>query len=85
MTNNKTIPKFQNGTFWSFGLVNKKLAEIFFDRKNAKIMFTGHAYVKREEYKTKSEISWIEKETKRVQLVYRQGKYTWVKEGLGKK
>lgn len=73
MTNN-------NGTFWSFGLVNKRLAEIFFNRKNGKIKFTGHALVKKEDYKTKRETKWIEEETKRVKLSYHQGKYVWAKE-----
>ena len=40
---------------WSFGLVNNKLAEIFFERKRGKVVFLGHAYVKEPEYTTKKE------------------------------
>jgi len=72
-------------TFWSFGLVNRRLAEIFFNRNNGKVKFTGHAFVKKEDYKTKHEIKWIEEEIERVKLTCRQGKYAWVKEELGKR
>ena len=60
---------------WSFGLVNNKLAEIFFERKTGEVVFLGHAYVKEQEYTTKKEKKWIKKETARVRLAYRKGKY----------
>ena len=35
----------------------------------------GHAYVKKEEYKTKKEQKWIEQDTKQLRLTYYNGKY----------
>jgi hypothetical protein len=35
----------------------------------------GHCYVKKEDYKTKQEQKWIEEDTKRVKVVYRNKKY----------
>lgn len=69
---------------WSFGLVNSKLAEIFFERRGRTVKFDGHAYVKKSEYKLKTELKWIEEETKRVKLFYKNGKYTWRKNFGGK-
>lgn len=63
---------------WSFAIVNNRLAEIFFDErksKKEKINVWGHCYVKKEEYKTKQEQRWIEKDTKHVKVVYRNRKY----------
>lgn len=60
---------------WSFGIVNNKLAEIFFEGKKGKTVFLGHCYVKESEYKTKRERRWIKEDIARVKLVYRKGKY----------
>lgn len=60
---------------WSFGIVNNKLAEVFFQKSKGKIKFIGHCYVKEEEYKTKREREWIKKDTEKVRLVYRKGEY----------
>ncbi len=52
---------------WCFAILNGRLAEIFFERKEnekePKIM--GHCYVSASEYKTKREQKMIEKDTKR--------------------
>lgn len=61
--------------YWSFGLVNNRLAEVFFERQKDKIKFIGHAYVEESEYKTKKEKQWIEKDIAKVKLTYRKGKY----------
>ncbi len=61
---------------WSFAIINNRLAEVFFDRwKNGRVVFRGHCYVKRSEYKTKQEQKWIDRDTAKVRLVCRKGKY----------
>jgi len=63
------------GMDWCFAIVNGRLAEIFFERKNGKMEFLGHAYVKKSEYKTKKEKKWIKEDTEKFKLVYRKGIY----------
>lgn len=61
--------------FWSFGIVNNRLAEVFFERDKGKVRFLGHAYVEESEYKTKSEKRWMQEDTEKVRLTYRKGAY----------
>lgn len=64
---------------WCFAIVNNRLAEIYFDKKkNGKPKIWAHCYVKREEYETKQEQKWIEQDTQRVRVVYRNKKYKLV-------
>ena len=43
---------------WCFALVNNKLAEVYFERKkNGKVFFYGHCYVKESDYTTKKKNS----------------------------
>ncbi len=56
-------------SFWQFGLVNGKLAEVHFDNRKIR----GFCYVKASEYKTKQEKRWIVADTKELQLTYRKG------------
>ncbi len=66
--------------FWSFAIVNNKLAEIYFDRdKNGNQKITNHCYVKKEDYKTKHEQKMIETDIKRIKVVYRKGEYKVIK------
>jgi hypothetical protein len=61
---------------WSFAIINNKLAEIYFERKkNGNVKFIGHCYVKREEYKTKKEQNYIDKDIVCTKLLYRKGDY----------
>ena len=62
---------------WSFALINGRLAEIFFEREESKKepKVIGHCYVSADEYKTKYEQKWIERDTKRYQLSYRNKTY----------
>ena len=60
---------------WCFAKVNSKLAEIYFEKKRGKTKFLGHCYVKKSEYKTKRELAWIEEDTKKVKLDYKNKKY----------
>lgn len=60
---------------WSFGIVNNKLAEVYFRKKNNKVRFIGHCYVKKEEYKTKTEQKWIKEDIKNLELIYRKKTY----------
>jgi len=61
--------------FWCFAIVNNKLAEIYFNKKNNRINICGHCYVKKEEYKTKKEQLWIKEDTEKIKLIYRNKKY----------
>lgn len=60
---------------WSFGLINGKLAEIFFDKIGRGVRFRGHAFVDKKDYTTKKEQKWIESDTKKVKLIYKDSKY----------
>lgn len=61
---------------WSFGIVNGRLAEIYFEKKKGKFLPFGHAYVKASEYITKREKSWIQEDSKKIKFVYRLKKYS---------
>lgn len=60
---------------WRFGIVNSRLAEVYFERKSNRIVFKGHCYVEESEYKTKREKKWIKEDTKKLKLIYRKKKY----------
>ena len=60
---------------WSFAIINKKLAEIYFERTKGKPKILGHCYVKKEEYRTKKEQKTIKEDIVNNQLIYRSGKY----------
>ena len=69
---------------WCFAIINGRLAEIFFEPGKRKPKIIGHAYVKREEYKTKKEQKYIEEDTAKFRMSYRNGKYKrleWYKRG----
>lgn len=59
---------------WSFALINGKLAELFVEDEGKQV-YLGHCYVKKSDYKTKSELGWIENDTAEYKLKYRGGKY----------
>ncbi len=64
---------------WSFAIVNKKLAEVHFDKKkDDRMKILGHCFVHRKEYKTKQEQKWIREDTKRVRVTYRNGRYKFL-------
>lgn len=63
---------------WCFGIVNTKLAELFFENKKGKINILGHCYVGESEYRTKKEKKWIKKDTQKMRLVYRNKKYRFL-------
>lgn len=70
----KAVEKFSpflSATGWCFGLINNRLAEIFYEQ--GKIQ--GYCYVHEREYKTKQEHRWIREDTERVQLTLRKGVY----------
>ena len=60
---------------WCFAYVNNKLAEIYFQKNKNGIKLQGHCYVKKSDYETKKEQSWIEKDTTKFRFVYRNKKY----------
>lgn len=66
---------------WSFATVNNKLAEIYFEKINGKLIFNGHCYVKRSEYKTKKEQGYIDQDTKTYNFIFRNGKYKDINTG----
>lgn len=63
---------------WCFGIVNNKLAEVYFEKSKERIKILGHCYIKEEEYKTKKEKRWITEDIKKVRLVYRNNKYRFL-------
>lgn len=65
--------------YWCFGILNGRLAEIYFAKSKGKLIFEGHAYVDETEYRTKSEKRWIKKDSENLRLIYRLGKYRKVK------
>lgn len=60
---------------WSFGLVNGKLAEVFFEKRRGEIVPYAHAYVMESEYTTKREKRWIQEDTEKVKLTFLRGSY----------
>ena len=60
---------------WCFGLINGKLAEIYYEKESGKRKILGHCLVKAGEYKTKKEQKWIEDDTFRYKFSYRNKKY----------
>lgn len=63
---------------WCFAKINNKLAEIYFDEdKNGKDKnkIKGHCYVDARTFKSKQEKRWIELDTKKYKLTYRNAKY----------
>ena len=53
MKKRKAKPKFDS--CWCFGLINNRLAEIYFEKGK----ICGHCYAKESGYKTKQEKRWI--------------------------
>ena len=60
---------------WCFGLVNGRLAEIFFEKKGRIFVFLGHTYIRGSDYKTKREKYWIKNDIDKIQLSYSKGMY----------
>ena len=57
--------------FWVFAVINGRLSELFFDRKNGTPVILAHAYVKVSEYKTRREKRMIREDTKKHRFTYR--------------
>lgn len=73
--------KQEDGGYWSFALINGRLAEFHYEISKGKFYMTyGHCYVKRSEYKTKKEQEWIDKDTEKYRFTYRNKKYRRVGE-----
>jgi len=65
---------------WCFATINGRLGEIYFKKdKNGRSKIYGHCYVRKEDFKTKEEKSWIEFDTKKGRIVYRNKKYKLTK------
>ncbi|GEM_PF-2636468 len=65
--------------FWSFGIINGRLAEFFFRNLKNKSQIQGHGYVKRSKYKTKREQKIIDEDTKKYHFTYCNEKYRRMK------
>ena len=71
----------KDGSFWAFALINGRLTEFHFEISKGKFYMTyGHCYVKRSEYKTKKEQTWIDKDTEKYRFTYRSKQYRKVGE-----
>lgn len=65
--------------YWSFAIINNRLAEIYFDKdKNGKLKFTGHCYVEKNDFKTKTEQKAIKEDIAKYHFTYGKGKYRMV-------
>ena len=60
---------------WCFAIINNRLAEIYFEKKNEKIKFLGHCYVKEWGFKSKREKAWIKMDIAKMRFKYRAGDY----------
>ena len=61
---------------WNFAIINKKLAELYFDDKRGSNRVPhGHCYVNRDEFTTKREQKEIETDIKKYMFTYRSKKY----------
>jgi hypothetical protein len=70
---------------WSFAIVNNKLAEIYFEKRDSNPILIGHCYVKESEYTTKKEKAWIKRDTSKYRFTYRKGEYKLVEMSEGEK
>ncbi len=65
--------------YWSFATINNRLGEIYFHKvgqgDKSKVVFEGHCYVKRSDFKTKVEGQALDKETAKYHISYRNKKY----------
>ncbi|MBU1084843.1 hypothetical protein KKB06_00680 [Patescibacteria group bacterium] len=68
---------------WCFGIVNRKLAEVYFTKKKNKVDFVAHCYVKKADYKTKLEKRYIKEDCEKLKLIYKNGQYTEIKNNVG--
>ena len=64
---------------WCFAIVNRRLAEIYFEKKRGKNRIFAHCYIRKEDFKTKKERKQIAEDTKRVKVVHRSKKYRLLK------
>lgn len=65
--------------YWQFGIINGRLAEVYFERKKDKTETIGHCYVKKKDYKTKQELKWINEDIKHLKLKYKNKRYQKIK------
>ena len=68
--------------YWCFAKINGRPGEIYFDKnKKGKVKIIGHCCVKREEFKTKGELSDFDRETAKNRVVYRNKEYKIAQKG----
>ena len=64
---------------WCFATINNKLGEIYFDKvrrgNKLRIVFKGHCYVKKSEFKTKEERRALDVDAAKFHISHRNGKY----------
>lgn len=60
-------------TGWAFAIINRKLAEFFFNKKSKKVI--AHCYVKLEEYKTKKEQKMLQDDIAKYKFTWKKGEY----------
>ena len=66
-------------SYWSFAVVNGKLAEIHYDQmENGTRKLYGHCYVNKSEYKTKQEQKYIRDDTKKMRFSWRKKRYKYL-------
>ena len=61
--------------FWCFSIINRRLAEVYLEKKRGKVEILEHCYVKEKEYKTKKEKQWIKEDSVKFKFTYRNSQY----------
>ena len=62
-------------SYWSYTLINGRLGEIYFDRKRGKIIYEGHAYLRKDESLTLREAIALQHDVWYTHLTYYRKKY----------
>lgn len=67
---------------WCFGLVNGRLAHVFFDiQKDGKKHVFAHSYINARELRSKREKEMMKSDVKKTRLLYRNRKYRRLVDG----
>ncbi len=61
--------------YWSFAIINNRLGEIYFTRKNGKDVIEGHCYLGKNEKFTQSEANAIQHDIQFNQFTYYKHQY----------
>ena len=61
--------------YWSYDLINSRLGEIYFTRKNGEVVVEGHCYLGKDERLTKAEAAALQRDITTNQFTYYRHRY----------